>query len=123
MIKINTSEFKFDPAKLLFQIANNFDFNKLHSNDDSYRNAQIEEFRSVVTSKIMDLPYSNQTESTLLAINEMLTIANYGDRRGYIEHELKSINDSDVISSYNLLYKYILSLDCSLDNLHELFTL
>jgi hypothetical protein len=123
MININTTEFKFDPTTLLFQIANNFDFNKMHTNDDSYRNSQIEEFRTSVTSKIMDLPYSNQTESTLLAINEMLTIANYGDRRGYIEHELKSINDSDVFNSYKLLYKYILSLDCSLENLHELFTL
>lgn len=126
MININTSEFKFDPTTLLYQIANNFDFNKLHSNDEMFVNKNEEELlelKSTISTKIHELIYSTQTKAALLEIDNMLTLSSFGGKTGYIEHELKSFPDPDVISESALLSRYILSLNCTLPELTELFAL
>jgi len=84
---------------------------------------ELEGMKSVIASKIRELPPDDATAKALKEIEELLQHVNAGGRMGMIYDQLEQISDPSVLASQKLLARYILSIDSSPDQRKEFFNL
>jgi hypothetical protein len=84
---------------------------------------QLEMMKSVLASKIKELPADDATVKALKEIEDLLKHVNAGGKLGIINGELASIQDESVTAAQKMLARYILSIDMTPDHRNELFTL
>lgn len=84
---------------------------------------ELEAMKSVIASKIKQLPDDAVTAKTLREIEDLLSHLGAGGRSGVISKELDSIKDPTVTAAQKMLSRYILSLDMTPDQRTQLFTL
>lgn len=111
LTKVYTDTFTFNSSELMSQL-----FPKVQENENN-----LDELKEALAEKIKNLPLTPYTKNALFEIDEFLTISNMGGKKKYIETELKQIPHA--LGSIASLSKHILSLDCSLIELNELFSL
>lgn len=83
----------------------------------------LKSLKSVIASKIKELPIDDVTIKTLREIEDLLRDVHAGGRKGLIDKDLKSIEDSAVDAAQKMLSRYILSIDSTPEERKELFTL
>lgn len=85
--------------------------------------AELNVFKSVIASKIKELPADDATAKTLKEIEELLQHVNAGGRMGMIRGQLHEINDPAVMAAQKRLAQYIASMECTPEDRAELFRL
>lgn len=83
----------------------------------------LDGLKSVISSKIKELPADESTIKTLREIEDLLRDVNAGGRKGLIDKDLKSIPDPVVHRSQKMLARYILSIDATPEQRNEFFSL
>jgi SAM-dependent methyltransferase len=83
----------------------------------------LKSLKSVIASKIKELPIDDVTIKTLREIEDLLRDVNAGGRKGLIDKDLKSIEDPAVHAAQKMLSRYILSIDSTPEERNELFSL
>jgi hypothetical protein len=83
----------------------------------------LKSLKSVIASKIKELPIDDVTIKTLREIEDLLRDVNAGGRKGLIDKDLKSIEDPAVHAAQKMLSRYILSIDSTPEQRNELFNL
>lgn len=84
---------------------------------------QLEMMKSVLASKIKELPPDDATAKALKEIEDLLKHVNAGGKLGIINGELQSIQDESVTAAQKMLARYILSIDMTPEQRDELFGL
>jgi hypothetical protein len=82
----------------------------------------VDNLKSVLLSKIKELPADEQNIKTLREIEDLLRDANAGGRIGLIKKDLKSIPDPEVHKAQKILATYILGIDATPSERQELFS-
>jgi len=114
--KIYTSHFNFNDIDFL-----SFLYPEPSTNEVEDNSAKIDEIKSILAEKIKNLPLTPYTHTALFEIDEFLAISNNGGKKRFIQNELRAIPNLSVKKASAILCKHILSLDCSLTNLKEMF--
>jgi hypothetical protein len=76
---------------------------------------------AVITKKLKELPYDEETVHALQEIEDMLNHVNAGGKLGMINNKLTEIHDDKVNEARKLLAKYILSIRMSPEQREDLF--
>lgn len=84
---------------------------------------ELESMKSVIASKIKELPDDDATAKALKEIEELLQHVNAGGRMGMIYDQLEKINDPSVLAAQKMLARYILSIESSPEERKEFFQL
>jgi hypothetical protein len=82
---------------------------------------ELEGMKSVIASKIKELPPDDATAKALKEIEELLQHVNAGGRMGMIYDQLEQIKDPAVLASQKMLARYILSIDSTPEQRKEFF--
>lgn len=85
--------------------------------------AALDDLKSVIASKIKELPADEGTVKTLREIEDLLRDVNAGGRMGLINKDLASVDDPAVNASQRMLARYIMSIESTPEERNELFTL
>jgi hypothetical protein len=83
---------------------------------------ELEGMKSVIASKIKELPPDDATAKALKEIEELLQHVNAGGRMGMIYDQLEQIKDPAVLASQKMLARYILSIDSTPEQRKEFFS-
>jgi hypothetical protein len=84
---------------------------------------ELEGMKSVIASKIKELPPDDATAKALKEIEELLQHVNAGGRMGMIYDQLEQIKDPAVLASQKMLARYILSIDSTPEQRKEFFNI
>lgn len=83
----------------------------------------LDGLKSIIASKIKELPADEATIKTLREIEDLLRDVNAGGRKGLVDKDLKSIDDPIVHKSHKVLARYILSIDATPEQRNEFFSM
>ena len=99
--------------------------NILNEEDSSNQPNSIEltSMKSVIASKIKELPDDDATAKALREIEELLTHIHAGGKMGMINGELSAIHDPTITGYQKKLARYIYGLEATPEQRKELFTL
>jgi hypothetical protein len=92
-------------------------------NDDQTDSPEITALKSVLSSKIKELPTDPSTMKLLQEIEDLLASIGAGSRSKYIGSALQTIEDPDVNKAQKLLAKYFMSLDASPKDRQDMLSL
>lgn len=84
---------------------------------------ELEGMKSVIASKIKQLPSDDATAKALKEIEELLQHVHAGGRMGMIYDQLEKINDPSVLAAQKILARYILSIESTPEERKEFFSL
>jgi hypothetical protein len=84
---------------------------------------ELESMKSVIASKIKELPDDDATAKALKEIEELLQHVNAGGRMGMIYDQLEQVNDPSVLAAQKILARYILSIESSPEERKQFFQL
>jgi hypothetical protein len=91
--------------------------------DDQTDSPEITALKSVISSKIRELPTDLSTMKLLQEIEDLLASIGAGSRSKYIGTALQTIEDPDVNKAQKLLAKYFMSLDASPKDRQDMLSL
>lgn len=83
----------------------------------------LDGLKTVIASKIKELPADEATVKTLREIEDLLRDANAGGRLGLIKKDLASVQDPAVNQAQRMLARYILGIEATPEERNELFKL
>lgn len=84
---------------------------------------ELEGMKTVIASKIKQLPDDDATAKALKEIEELLQHVNAGGRMGMIYDQLEQISDPSVLAAQKMLARYILSIESTPEQRKEFFSL
>lgn len=91
--------------------------------NDAFSARELEAFKSVIASKIKQLPDDDTTAKTLREIEDLLKHVHAGGKMGIINGELQKVDDPTVLAAQKELAKFIYSLEMDPHDRDEMFQL